>query len=126
MRHSAGNLLPRRFRSSVASLPSVRVGLPSNIEAKPFEQPAIVLTRMLTTTMDNPGPAWPKRTLDAALIWDRGPAWTPVDDFRLTRNASFSGELILAELRVLGPRRRCSAPTLPAALAPGVRHRGSL
>jgi hypothetical protein len=55
-------LLPRRFRSSVASPPAVRVGLPSNTVAELVEQSPDVLTPLLTTTLDTGGRTWIRPT----------------------------------------------------------------
>lgn len=82
------NLLPRRFRFSVAPLPAVRVGLSSNTPAELVERCPDVLTPMLTTGLNDPGRAWNQRPPGRPPSWGRGPAWTTVDDARLTRNTS--------------------------------------
>jgi hypothetical protein len=66
-------LLPRRFRSSGAMRPAVRVGLPSSLVAELGEwygqAAGGLLTRMLTTGLDDHGQAWNQRPLEQPPTW---------------------------------------------------------
>jgi hypothetical protein len=81
-------LLPRRFRSSVASLPAVRVGFLSSTVAELVERCADVLTPLLTMTLDTGGRAWSRPPPTTRLNWAGCKPWTSVDNARLTRNLS--------------------------------------
>jgi hypothetical protein len=79
--------LPRR--PDPRSLRSLRFGSACHRtgQAEPFEQRPIVLTRMLTTHLDDLGLTWTRPPPTPHLNRAGCEPWTPVDDARLTRNA---------------------------------------
>jgi hypothetical protein len=85
-RRDAG-LLPRRFRSSLAPLPAVRVDLPSDTPGRSVRTP----DRANADANNASGRRWTDVDRDHANTRPNRPGckqWTPVDNPRLTRNVS--------------------------------------
>lgn len=77
----------RALRSGVAC----RRGASAELGEWPGELGRRVLTRVLTTDLDERGRCWNPWPPGPSLSRRRGPVWTDVDVSRLTRNASLSG-----------------------------------
>lgn len=104
-----------RTASDPCSLCSLRFGSACHRtrQAEPLDHHLIVLTRMLTTTLDTAGPSWTGPTWTPRPNRPRSEPCTPVDNPRLTRNTSLGW--LPSWARTSSTRWRCAPPRLRRA-----------